>query len=431
MRHPVVIDLTRLATRVLNRTPNGIDRVDYAYASHFLAEGRDTLGLINTPVGARILRAEPARAIVEGIAAHWGEQSAIGDDKAFERVAAWLGRAALAAPRPDEATGRIETGRSGQVSGVLAWTKRFGLPLGKTATRDAPREARYVNVSQFPLWIPSYYTFLADRPDLKGVFFIHDLLPLDMPEYFRPAEQPRHARRMTTLAGCGSAAIVATGFVKTRLDAHLSMLGRSNLPIMAQTLPVSAAFRTPPSGAGGGKPYFVTCGTIEPRKNHLLLLHVWRELVLRDGDAAPRLVVVGNRGWENENVVDLLDRSPVLRGHVLEVAGLTTPGLRRLFDGARAVLMPSFGEGFGLPVAEALAAHVPVIASDIAPFREIGGDAVFYLSPIDGEGWLAAIRDFTDPTSTRRADFVSRASHFQTVDWDTYFERVEAFLDTL
>jgi hypothetical protein len=68
-----------------------------------------------------------------------------------------------------------------------------------------------------------------------------------------------------------------------------------------------------------GLPYFVICSTIEPRKNHLLILQVWRELVQREGAGAPKLVIVGGRGWKFEAVAALLDRSPVLRGHVIEV----------------------------------------------------------------------------------------------------------------
>ena len=115
----------------------------------------------------------------------------------------------------------------------------------------------------------------------------------------------------------------------------------------------------------------VICSTIEPRKNHLLLLEVWRELVRRDGPGTPKLVLVGGRGWKFEAVAALLDRSPALRGHVVEASGLTTPSLKRLLDGARALLMPSFAEGYGLPVVEAQIAGVPVIASDI---RGLPGD---------------------------------------------------------
>ena len=91
-------------------------------------------------------------------------------------------------------------------------------------------------------------------------------------------------------------------------------------------------------------------------------------------------------------VFDILDRSKLLRGSIIEVSGLSTPALKRLLDGAIALLMPSFAEGFGLPVAEALAAGVPVIASDILAFREIAGSAAELLDPLDGPAWLKRIR---------------------------------------
>ena len=79
----------------------------------------------------------------------------------------------------------------------------------------------------------------------------------------------------------------------------------------------------------------------------------------------------------------------MLRGHV-DRGGRRRPtaSSASCSAGARAVLLPSFAEGFGMPVAEALAAGVPVIASDIAALREVGGDVPEYLDPIDGLGWL-------------------------------------------
>src|ERR1700710_674754 len=95
------------------------------------------------------------------------------------------------------------------------------------------------------------------------------------------------------------------------------------------------------------RPYFLCVGTIEPRKNHLLLLHLWRRMVALHGNRAPRLLIVGKRGWENENVLDLLDRCPALRGHVIELGTVPDSKLTALLRGAQALLMPSFAEGFG------------------------------------------------------------------------------------
>jgi glycosyltransferase involved in cell wall biosynthesis len=173
-------------------------------------------------------------------------------------------------------------------------------------------------------------------------------------------------------------------------------------------------------------PYFVICSTIEPRKNHLLILQVWRELVRREGAGAPKLVIVGGRGWKFEAVAALLDRSPVLRGHVIEVSGLTTPSLKRLLDGARALLMPSFAESYGLPVVEALSAGVPVIASDIPVFREICGNRAKLISPLNGEAWLGTIH-----VQGERRTGPAPTSALTPGSWTDYFAKIDAFVNAL
>lgn len=424
----IAYDITRLVTRMFNVTPNGIDRVDYAFARHFVdpAAG-ERGGVIATPWGPRLFSADASRAAVEGIAAHWGEYRTSTLDHGFAQVAAALSGDRAEAGRP-RAASRLTEGRSGQFSGVLRWCADFGLPIGASLRKNLPKGARYLNVSQFPLWIPSYFKWLESRRDIKAVFFIHDLLPLEMPEYFREAEFERHRRRLANLARFGAAAIVTTESVEAALSAHLKMLGRPMLPILTAPIPVAPVFSEPaaPDGALAASPYFVMCGTIEPRKNHLLLLHVWREMVRRHGAMAPKLVLVGNRGWKYEAVADLLDRSPLLSDHVIEVSGLSTPALKRLLDQARALLMPSFAEGFGLPVREALAAGTPVIASDIPAFRAIGAPELTLLSPIDGEAWLAAILGMAEQgREERAAAFGPRAA------WPAYFEKIEAFVSAI
>jgi glycosyltransferase involved in cell wall biosynthesis len=325
-------------------------------------------------------------------------------------------------------------GRSGRIGAVTGWVARHGVPIGRSPRAALPQGSVYVNVSQFPLWVAGYFRWLKQRPDVKPVFFIHDLLPLEVPEYFRKGEYWRHQRRLENLARFGAGAIVTTDVVRGALTRHLAQLGRGDMPILVAPTPVAPIFsrREAVDPELSTHPYFIVCGTIEPRKNHLLLLQIWRELVRRDGASAPKLIVIGTRGWENENVVDLLDRCRTIGDHVIEVSGLSTPSFKRLLDGARAMLMPSFAEGYGLPVAEARAAGVPAIVSDLDVFREIGGGLVTAISPIDGEKWLETIRAFArTPQSEPRAAVPALGNGASAADAEGYFSNIETFLGGL
>jgi glycosyltransferase involved in cell wall biosynthesis len=174
--------------------------------------------------------------------------------------------------------------------------------------------------------------------------------------------------------------------------------------------------------------YFVCVGTIEARKNHLLLLNLWRHLVAELGDAAPRLVLVGQRGWETENAIDMLERCPALRGVVIEQNNLSDAEVARLLEGAQALLLPSFAEGFGFPLIEALVLGVPVVCSNLAALRETGGAVPEYLDPLDGSGWRQAIIDYSLPASSRRAAQLRRLTGWKPPSWEDHFTAVERLI---
>jgi glycosyltransferase involved in cell wall biosynthesis len=178
-------------------------------------------------------------------------------------------------------------------------------------------------------------------------------------------------------------------------------------------------------------PYFVAVGTIEPRKNHWLLLQLWRRLIERLGKSAPKLVVIGQRGWECENVVDLLERCGTLRGHVREISDCSDTQLSTYLYHARALLFPSFAEGYGLPLMEALSLGVPAIASRLPVFREIAGDIPEYLDPLDGMGWMAAVEAYTERDSPARAAQLERLQGFVAPTWETHFDILERFMERL
>jgi glycosyltransferase involved in cell wall biosynthesis len=196
-------------------------------------------------------------------------------------------------------------------------------------------------------------------------------------------------------------------------------------------LPVPPIFleKDRPDEELGKHDYFVICGAIEPRKNHLLLLNVWREFVRQRGDSAPRLVVAGSPIWGVAPLLRELERCEPLQGQVIFARGLSSPALRRLVAHAKALLMPSFAEGFGLPVIEALVVGTPVIASDLPAHQEMADDLAVYRDPTDESGWLKYICIFADGNG-RAAEIRKRVSPYQPPTCRESFIRIERFLQT-
>ncbi|MEE4453615.1 glycosyltransferase family 1 protein [Novosphingobium resinovorum] len=363
----VILDISRLISRLRYSTPSGVDRVEMAYARGLLAHYGEGLAFAAVhPCGlyGRLER-RAAMAYLDELERRWASEQ----DSPRQR--------SLASVMP-------------QLAALMPTRKGVG---------SGP--AVYVQASPHHLTNAAKVHRILARERAKFLCLVHDLIPIEFPEYARPSGAALHRRRIETIASAiaatGGAAIVnsaATGrslepWLRPGTPIHVALLGTEALP---PGPPRSAPL--PSLGPNHDRPYFVCLGTIEPRKNHLLLLHLWRHLAeTLPAAEVPRLVIVGRRGWENEQIVDMLERCPALVGHVEELGGCPDARLSALLRGARALLMPSFAEGYGMPVAEALSVGTPVLCSDLAALREVGGDVPDYLDPLDGPGWKAAVLD--------------------------------------
>jgi glycosyltransferase involved in cell wall biosynthesis len=380
----LLLDVTRLVGRRLKqRLPTGIDRVCLAYVEKYRSS---------------------ARAVIQT-----GSFGTILSRSASESLFSLL----LAPTAPFLREAAVSVGRSLLTAGAEASVAgSFVLNLGHSGLERRPYAA----------WLK--------RKGLRPVFMVHDLIPLTHPEYCRPLEKARHGLRMRTVLK--SATGILTNSSGT-LAALSNFAVQENLTLPRAVVAPLAGARLPAPSAERPvrEPYFVMLSTIEPRKNHWTILHVWRRLVEQLGDRAPRLVVIGQRGWECENVVDLLERSESLRGVVLERPRCSDQELATYLHHAQALLFPSLAEGYGMPLVEALAAKVPVIASDLAVFREIAADAPDYLDPLNGASWADRIEAFSGALSPARAAALTRLERFTAPSWATHFNRFEALLGQL
>lgn len=162
------------------------------------------------------------------------------------------------------------------------------------------------------------------------------------------------------------------------------------------------------------KRYLLMVGTIEPRKNHVNTLRAFEHSGV--GKDFP-LVISGRPGWGYEPAMAEAER---LAGHGLVHVPAYVPDvdLPSLYAGATALLYPSWTEGFGLPIAEALAAGIPVITGTAPALREVGGDEALYAEPDDIDGLAEKIRRVVESVSTD-ADRERRRTWTRQFSWDS------------
>lgn len=377
----IVIDLSRLVGRKLRkRLPTGIDRVSLAYLKHFRARARAAL-----TVGARALV----------LPMDWSQ-------RLFDALVS-----------PEEGAPILRT----VVDAAL-----------RTPLRSDVAGWWFLNAGHTGLHRPGYGSMVASL-GVKSLYVIHDLIPLTHPQFCRAPEAGLHARRTALVLRTGAALACNS---QATFDALADFADRLKLTIppaavallgsdRADDAALAAARMQPPMA----EPYFLMLGTIEPRKNHLLMLQIWQRLVRQSGDAAPRLVLIGQKGWECEHVLRLLERAPELRDHVRWLPTCSDTALIQWMVHARALLFPSFAEGFGLPVLEALERGVPVISADLPVYREFAGDLPEYLDPLDAAAWQAAISEYVIPGSRRRQRRIEALSGFVGPSWADHFARVD------
>lgn len=377
---PLLLDVTRLIwRRWKGRLPTGIDRVCLAYLDHF----RDR--------AQAVIQHDRFRGILDRRASQ----------ELFEL---------LALPRD---------GYRGELIGG------FLRNLGRL--RQSGDRRPYLNIGHTGLNSPGFRRWCG-HANVRPVYLVHDLIPITHPEFCRAGEPAKHRDRMRTVLTTASAVV---GNSRVTIDDLADFAGREHLRMPRHVVAWLGTDVRPAPMATPARPTFVVLGTIEGRKNHEMLLRVWHRLIRDLGSQAPRLLIIGQRGWEADGVLDHLDNAEGLRGHVVELNRCSDDEIAGHLGSARALLFPSIVEGYGLPLVEALAAGVPVIASDLPVFREIAGDRPNYLDARDERAWEQTILDYADEASRARSAQIQRIEGFKAPTWAKHFSLVENLLQSL
>lgn len=336
-----LLDLSRLVSRA-GRPLTGVDRVEFAWLDHLLTLDTPLFGLVRSAFGYILLDRVGCTRLRDRITqGGWGPPDRLSRLKRMD---------------PIRAGAEAELRRI-----AIARTLPPGVP--RMLRRHLPRGVHYINTGHTNF--TRRLIRALDRLGARKAVLIHDTIPLDHPEYQRDGTVETFR---SFLARVGEHAdLILCNSHQTERDLH------RHLPQVPETLvtPLGVDLPQPGTAPEGPwtRPYFVTLGTIEPRKNHALLLDLWEQGI--DAD----LLILGNRGWENHATFARLDAHPP---RVHEIADLPDEAVFALMRDAAGFLFPSFAEGYGLPPIEAASLGVPILCNNLGIYRETLGDIPAY-----------------------------------------------------
>lgn len=390
------LDVTRLLTRIGRGALTGIDRVEVAYLTEALEA--DAKFLCRTTRGFLLLDQTGGHALLD-----------LSNGAPMGR-ADWLSCVSLRGHKPRHKAEAILRQHA------IARCRPSALP--KLVQDHATPACTYVNVGHSNLSEVVLSTF-SDHPG-TCVVLIHDLIPLTHPAYVADGLPDRFAGRIDRVRRYADLVICNSAVTQSDLSAHWS--GQTDRPpqIVAHLGVTPRALSDDLDREPG---HFVMLGTVEPRKNHALMLDVWEFLAQEmPRDKLPTLHIIGAIGWKVDGLVNRLVSDPLF-GQKIFLNGphgtLDDAVVQDHLARATALLFPSLVEGYGYPPLEAALAGATPICSNLPVFQETLGDSAVYVDSNDAHSWLETIKQHFSGTPVK-----PELTMLQVPTWAEHFEKV-------
>jgi glycosyltransferase involved in cell wall biosynthesis len=389
MADTILFDLTRLFYRLRRPNCSGIDRVLLEHAEYFHASDN----VMFCAWSGSELRRVPrwlSNLLLDHLRHSWSHGKRRRRTKALVPLR-WLGT------------------RKQAVAGAL---KKACPPL--PLERASGDGWIYLNVSHEHLNRIAQVKALT--PLMRIVVMLHDIMPITHPDFHEAELQEEFDRAVKQISA--TADLVLTNSQATADEIQEYYLDRQMRVPRLKHVPLGGPPRAGVRPSSHPQvPRFVYLGTLSERKNIALLDQLWE--VLAQGETPPELHLVGSPARGYEAPVRLVEASQVHWHRAVRDAEL-----RDLLTSATALLAPSRAEGFGLPIVEALAHWVPVIASDLPAHREVGGSVIEYLPVEDVGAWAQVVRSYSHPQSRERSAQMLRMEKTTLPRWPNHCEEV-------
>ena len=395
-----LLDITRTLSRIGRGYATGIDRVERHYFDHILSVGAEPLFIARMGDEKFLLNVESARKIRRNLdnPDEWG----LPDLRDSVR---------LKLPQ--------------QVRAARSFVRKEAVRSSRNLQKVLPTGCldgyTYLNIGHSNLSNHTFETVKSAGSTASWVF-IHDLIPLDHPKFTREGVSDTFERKMKAVQQYADRIVTNSSVTKDSVQRCFGQWGS----VPETTVVHLGTEQLTPSGTDQSEqPYFLVLGTIEPRKNHEVLFKAWEKLVTQlPQSQVPRLLVVGQRGWNNEEVFRFLESSPLMDKHIFEMNDVSDEKLADLLAGSRALLFPSHVEGYGMPALEAASLGVPVVCSDIPIFRELIEGYGVFLKPNDEEDWADEVESMLESSALRQNGNNNGLKMPPVPTWDAHFRHV-------
>jgi len=260
----------------------------------------------------------------------------------------------------------------------------------------------------------------------KRVSTIHDVIVFKHPEFFTK-KHVTIVGNMTTFTAKRADHIIADSF-STKKDLLETFSNLQDEDISVIHLAASAVFQKSSKNEVENfvrkynvpKRYFLSLGTREPRKNLKNLIEAFKLFRQNSAHEDMGLILVGGKGWLDTGAEDVQNRE-----NIFHLGFIEDELLPPLYSGALAFVYPSFYEGFGLPVLEAMACGRPIITSQNSSLPEVAGDSAIYVNPYSIDSIKNALQNIVDNTNlqeTLSSNALQKSSEFS---WEKTAEQTE------